>query len=45
MGHKSFIKRLVGVVLTVTGVNYYHSNRDVREADLLAINLTNTFAD
>jgi len=25
------------VVLSVTGKDYYHSNRDVRETDLLAI--------
>lgn len=34
---EDIIKRLVGVALTVTGADYYHSNRDVREAGLLAI--------
>ena len=34
---ESIIKRLTGAVLTVTVTDYYHSNRDVREAGLLAI--------
>lgn len=34
---ESIIKRLIGAVLTVTGTDYYHSNRNVREAGLLAI--------
>ena len=34
---EDIIKRLVGVALTVTGADYYHSNRDVRKAGLLAI--------
>lgn len=34
---ESIIKRLTGAVLAVTGTDYYHSNRDVREAGLLAI--------
>jgi len=34
---EGIIKRLIGVVLTVTGADYYHSNRDVRKAGLLAI--------
>jgi hypothetical protein len=28
---------LIGAVLKVTGIDYYHSNRDVRESGLLAI--------
>ena len=34
---ENIIKRLMDMVLVVTGINYYHSNRDVREAGLLAI--------
>lgn len=34
---EGIIKRLVGAVLAVTGIDYYHSNRDVRESGLLAI--------
>ena len=34
---EGIIKRLIGAVLKVTGIDYYHSNRDVREAGLLAI--------
>lgn len=34
---ESIIKRLTDAVLAVTGTDYYHSNRDVREAGLLAI--------
>lgn len=34
---EGIIRRLLDVVLSVTGKNYYHSNRDVRETDLLAI--------
>lgn len=34
---EGIIKRLTDVVLAVTGINYYHSNRDVRESGLLAI--------
>lgn len=34
---ESIIKRLTGAVLAVTGTDYYHSSRDVREAGLLAI--------
>lgn len=34
---EGIIKRLIGAVLKVTGIDYYHSNRDVRESGLLAI--------
>ena len=34
---ENIIKRLMDMVLAVTGTDYYHSNRDVREAGLLAI--------
>ena len=34
---EGIIKRLTGAVLAVTGVDYYHSNRDVRESGLLVI--------
>ncbi|WP_251210390.1 IS1595 family transposase [Acetatifactor aquisgranensis] len=34
---EGIIKRLISAVLTVTGIDYYHSNRDVRESGLLAI--------
>lgn len=34
---ESIINRLMDVVLTVTGVDHYHSNKDVRESDLAAI--------
>ena len=34
---EGIIKRLIGAVPAVTGIDYYHSNRDVRESGLLAI--------
>lgn len=34
---ENIIKQLTDAVLTVTGTNYYHSNRDVRENGLLTI--------
>lgn len=34
---ENMVRRLVDTVLTVTDVNYYHSNRDVRKAGILAI--------
>ena len=34
---ENMIRRLISTVLTVTGTNYYHSNKDVREIGLLAI--------
>lgn len=34
---EGIIKRLISAVLMVTGTDYYHSNRDVREYGLLAI--------
>ncbi len=34
---EAMIKRLTEAVLTVTGVNYYHSNKDIRTVRLLAI--------
>ena len=34
---ENMIRRLISTVLTVTGTNYYHSNKDVRETGLLAI--------
>lgn len=34
---ENMVRRLPDTVLNVTGINYYHSNRDVREAGILAI--------
>lgn len=34
---EGIIKRLIGAPLMVTGTDYYHSNRDVREASLLTM--------
>lgn len=34
---EAMIKRLAEAVLTMTGVNYYHSNKDIRTVRLLAI--------
>ena len=34
---EGIIKRLTVAVLTVTGIDYHHSNRDIRETGLLAI--------
>ena len=34
---KKIIRRLTDAVLTVTGTDYYHSNRDIRTAGLMAI--------
>lgn len=34
---ENMVRRLVDTVLTVTDINYYHSNKDVREAGILAI--------
>ncbi len=34
---EGIIRRLVEMTLVVTGMDYFHSNKDVREVDLLAI--------
>ena len=34
---ENMIRRLRDTVLTVTGINYYHSNKDVKEAGILTI--------
>lgn len=34
---ENMIRRLIDTALTVTGINYYHSNNDVKESGLLAI--------
>lgn len=34
---ESMVRRLTEAVLTVTGVNYYHSNKDIRTVRLVAI--------
>lgn len=34
---EGIIRRLIDVVLTVTGTNYYHSNKAIRESGLVAI--------
>ena len=34
---ENMVRRLIDTVLTVTGTNYYHSNKDVREAGILTI--------
>ena len=34
---ETMIRRLMNTVLAVTGTNYYHSNKDVKEASLLVI--------
>lgn len=34
---EDIIRRLVNVVLTVTDINYYHSNKDVRKTGLVVI--------
>ena len=34
---EAMVRRLMDTVLAVTGVNYYHSNKDVKEAGILVI--------